>query len=171
MKTSLSKGYTLVELIVAIGLFSIIMTLAAGAYLLMISIARETQAAASGIDNLAFASEVMLRTIRTGTNYSCGGGSGDCTNGGSTFSVTDSNGVVQTFTKTGTAITQNNVSLTDPSITITSLTFYVDGTKTPPSDYNQPYATITISGTVNTGPGKTQSFTLETGAAMRGTDI
>lgn len=171
MTPSITKGYTLIELIVAIGLFSIVMTLAAGAYLLMVSINRQAQGAASGIDNLAFASEVMLRTIRTGTAYSCGGGNGDCTNGGTTFSVTDQNGVMQTFTKTGAAITENNASLTDPSVTITSLTFYVSGTKKPPADYTQPYVTISISGTVSTGPGKTQAFTIETGAAMRGSDI
>lgn len=169
MTPSRAKGYTLIELIVAIGLFSIVMTLAAGAYLLMISVNRETQAAASGIDNLSFATEVMLRTIRTGTNYSCGGG--DCASGGTSFSVTDSNGAVQTFTKTGSAITQNGASLTDPSVIISSLTFYVDGTRAAPGDYLQPYATISISGTVAIGPGKTKAFTLETGAAMRGSDL
>lgn len=165
-----AHGYTLVELIVAIGLFSVVMTLAAGSYLLMISINRQTQAATSGIDNLAFASEVMLRTIRTGVSFSCNG-VGDCASGGTSFSVVDSTGATQTFTKTGTAITQNNVSLTDPSISISSLTFYVDGTHAAPTDYLQPYATISISGTVSTGPGKTQAFTLETGAAMRGSDL
>ncbi|HVM58918.1 MAG TPA: prepilin-type N-terminal cleavage/methylation domain-containing protein, partial [Candidatus Paceibacterota bacterium] len=64
-----SGGYTLVELIVAMGLFAIIMTLSTGAYLIMISVNRHAQAISTGIDNLSFALEDMTRTIRTGTVY------------------------------------------------------------------------------------------------------
>lgn len=165
-----SRGYTLIELMVAVGLFAIIMTLAAGAYLLMINANRQAQARASGINNLAFAAETMLRTIRTGRNYTCGT-SGDCTNGGTTFSVIDQNGAQQTFSSANGAITQNGIALTDPSVTITSLTFYARGTAVAPTDYLQPYAIVTITGTVSAGPNATQSFNVETSAAMRGSDI
>ena len=169
MKPLLSQGYTLIELIVAVGLFAVVMTLSSGAYLLMINANRQAQAQSGGINNLAFAAETMLRTIRTGRSYSCNG-VGDCPSGGSTFSVVDQNGVTQTFTLTGTAITENNASLTDfTSVTVNSLTFYVDGTHV--GDSLAPYATIVITGQVTTGPGKTMPFTIETGAEMRGSDI
>ena len=74
------------------GLFSLVMLLASGAYLVMIGISRQTQSVATGINNLSFALEAMTRTIRTGTNYSCDNG-GDCSNGGSIFSVRNINGV------------------------------------------------------------------------------
>lgn len=166
------KGYTLIELIIAVGLFALVMTLASGAYLLMISISRQTQSVATGIDNLSFAAETMTRTIRTGADYSCGGaGGGDCSGGGSSLSVTNPSGATMTYALSGGAITQNGSPLTDPLVNITSLMFYVEGTAPAPSDYEQPHATISISGTITSGPGKTESFTLQTGATMRGTDI
>lgn len=164
-------GYTLIELIIAVGLFALVMTLASGAYLLMISISRQTQGVSTGIDNLAFAAETMTRTIRTGTEYSCGGGGGDCSGGGSSLSVRSPSGALITYTLSGGAITQNGSRLTDPSVTITSLMFYVEGTRPAPTDYRQAHATIIISGTITPAPGKTESFTLQTGATMRGTDI
>lgn len=173
MRTNRTRGYTLIELIVAVGLFALIMTLATGAYLVMISVARQTQAVSIGIDNLAFALETMTRTIRTGTNYSCAG-AGDCAGGGSTFSVISPKGAPTTYARSGGAITENGTPLTDPTVTVTALTFYADGTvsdSVTPSNDRQPLVIITVSGTVASGPGKTVPFTVETSAAMRGSDI
>ncbi len=169
-KTTDTRGYTLIELIIAVGLFSLVMLLASGAYLVMIGISRQTQSVATGINNLSFALETMTRTIRTGTNYSCDNG-GDCSNGGSIFSVRNINGVTITYALSGGVITQNGAPLTDPSVDVSSLLFYAYGTGKPPSDYQQPHATIIVSGTISSGPDKTESFTVETGASMRGTDI
>lgn len=171
-----SRGYTLIELIVAVGLFAIVMLLASGAYLTMIGLNRQVQGISAGVDNLAFALESMTRDIRTGSNYSCGG-VGDCASGGSSFSMKNSNGISVSYALSGSAIqkTTNGVqsALTDPSVTITSLTFYAVGTKTTAqNDTQQARVTIVVSGTVSVGPNKPpQSFTIETGASMRGSDI
>ena len=174
MPMTRSRGYTLIELIVAMGLFSLIMLLASGAYLILIGANRQAQAISTGIDNLSFALESMTRSIRTGTNYNCGG-LGDCPNGASSFSVVDDNGASVTYSLVGSAIqkmTGNTAStLTDPSVTISSLTFYAFGTHPVPTDYQQARVTIIVSGTVSSGPGKTEPFTIETGATMRGSDI
>ncbi|KKW46894.1 MAG: hypothetical protein UY97_C0002G0005 [Parcubacteria group bacterium GW2011_GWB1_57_6] len=157
-------GYTLIELVVAVGLFALIMTLASGAYLVMIGVNQQSQGIATGINNLSFALETMTRAIRTGTNYSCGGG--DCT-GGTNFSVLNASGATMTYLLSGGVITQNGVALTDSSVQISSLKFYASGTAG--SDSQQPRVTIVVSGTV---PGKApQQFTVETGATMRGSDI
>jgi prepilin-type N-terminal cleavage/methylation domain-containing protein len=171
MKRKRARGYTLIELIVSVGLFALVMMLVSGAYLMMINVTRQAQGLATGIDNLSFTLETMTRTIRTGTNYSCNSG-GDCSSGGTTFSVTNSSGTTMVYTLSNGAIMQNNVVLTDPSVNVTSLKFYVTGTsKTSNGDYQQPHVTITISGTVSSGPGKTEPFSIETGATMRGTDL
>ena len=161
------SGYTLIELIISVGLFALIMTLATGAYLVMIGINRQVQGFTTGIDNLAFALEDMTRSIRTGTLYS--------STQGNTFSFTRSDGVTTvTYSLSGSAI-QKSINggaaspLTDPSVTITSLIFYPVGTA--PGDTEQPRVTMVVSGTVSSGPGKTESFTVETGATMRGSDI
>lgn len=172
-------GYTLVELIVSVGLFALIMTLASGAYLVMIGVSRQTQALSLGIDNLAFALETMTRTIRTSTQYSCGGG--DC-EGGTSFSVRTTGGDTVSYSRSnsyspsgeGTVIQNNSESgiapLTDPSVDVTSLTFYAYGTA--PGDDEQPRVVILVAGTVSAGPGKPPvDFMVQTEAVMRGSDI
>ncbi|MBU6214576.1 prepilin-type N-terminal cleavage/methylation domain-containing protein [Patescibacteria group bacterium] len=176
-----SKGFTLVELIVSLGLFAIVLLLAAGAYLIMINLNRQAQAEAVGIDNLSFALETMTRTIRSGTQYSCNG-VGDCNNpSGTVFKVHSFIGGVGqdvTFGRTVANgigyITQNGNPLTDTTtVDVKSLTFYVSGTAPAASrDARQPYVLILIKGSVSTGP-STPPLTLylETSAAMRGSDL
>lgn len=174
MKSNRSSGYTLVELIVAIGLFSFVMTLSSGAYLMMIGLNRKAQGVATGINDFSFALETMARDIRTGSAYSCGG-LGDCPNGASSFSFLNRNGTLVTYSLSGSTliktISSAQSTLTDPSVTISSLTFYAYGTRPVPTDYQQPRVVIIVSGTVSTGAGKEESFTVETAATMRGTDI
>lgn len=172
--TNSARGYSLIELMVSVSIFALVMVLAAGSYLLMISISRHVQGLATGIDNLAFGLESMTRAMRTGTGYNCAG-QGDCSGGASNFSFVDSLGQTVTFSLSSGRIyrTVSGVSspLTEPSVEVTRLTFYVNGTGKPPGDYRQPYVTMVISGTTSAGPGKTESFFVETSAAMRGTDL
>ena len=171
------KGFTLIELMVATGLFAVVMVLASGAYFMVINLTRQSQSIATGIDNLSFAIETMTRDIRTGTGYSSAG-TGDCMSGSesNSFSFSDEAGNAVTYTLSGAALqkTLNAYSfiLTDPSVTITSLLFYACGTQVVPGDYLQPRVIMVISGTVSLGAGKTpQSFTVQTEATMRGLDI
>jgi prepilin-type N-terminal cleavage/methylation domain-containing protein len=176
MKNNHTRGYTLVELIVAIGLFAMIMVLASGAYLVMINASRQAQGTAAGIDNLSFALETMTRTIRTGASYSCGIAEEDC-DGGTSFSVTNG-GKKTAYAWDGSAITQSQddgdaKSLIDSAVKIESLKFYAVGTKSfsETGDKRQARVTIVVKGEVSSGPGKFLPFTVETSATMRGTDI
>ncbi len=168
------RGYTLIELIVAVGLFAFVMMMSASAYLIMIALNHQAQGTTVGINNLSFALETMTRDIRTGSAYSCGG-AGDCPTGGASFSFNDKEGTPVSYSLSGSSLQKVTngvpVSLTDPSVVITSLTFYTSGSQPVPSDYHQPRLTIIVVGSVSTGPGKTQPFTVETGATMRGSDI
>ncbi len=184
------RGFTLVELIVSVGLFAIVMTLAAGAYLLVIGVNQQTQGVTTGINNLSFALESMTRTIRTGTRYGCGTHFTDCASGsGGTFVLYDASNVETYYkrsisssecggTTTGCIVKSINGGaswqpLTDPSVSVTSLTFYLTGSQTVSggADYTQPYVLIVAQGTISVGPGKTRSFSVETSAIMRGTDL
>jgi hypothetical protein len=167
---------------VSIGLFAIVMTLVAGAYLMIINVSRQAEGISTAVDGVSYALEDMARTIRTGSGYGCGLIAGiDCpyaalgTGGSTTFTLTDQNNLAQTFTlKTvngNGVIYQNSTALTDPSINVTSLKFYATGTK-PASqgDYAPPYVTILISGTVTAGK-QVLPFSVETSATMRGVDL
>ncbi|MHB8710122.1 MAG: PilW family protein [Minisyncoccota bacterium] len=179
MKNDASKGFTLIELMVAIGLFATVMTIAAGAYLTIIHANQQAQAIASGIDNVSFALDSMTRSIRSGSTYGCPTQGKDCyPTPGPTFAFKDVYGtpITYTFDSSSRSIQEmkNNdgvwITLTDPSVHITSLEFYVSGTQSysTSGDILQPYVTIVVSGFA--GPVNTKSFTVESSAAWRGSD-
>jgi prepilin-type N-terminal cleavage/methylation domain-containing protein len=79
--TRQKKGFTLVEMIVSIGLFTIVLFIASSAFLAVLNADRKSRATRTAIDNLNLSLEDMSRRIKTGTTYNCGGGLGtaDCT--------------------------------------------------------------------------------------------
>ena len=64
-------GFTLIEMIVSLGVFSVVVTTAVGAMLVLISTNQQLQAEQSVMTNLAFALDTMTREMRTGFNYYC----------------------------------------------------------------------------------------------------
>ncbi len=164
-----ARAFTLIELMVALGLFAVIMTIAAGSYLTMINANRHAQALAKGVDNLSFALEVMTRTISTGSHYDQIG----------THELTflNKDGVSVTYAVANNALRQTvggvTAVLTDPSVTIGSsqLTFIITGKQSVNSDQEQARVQINVHGSVNVGPGSTKSFDIETLATMRGSDL
>lgn len=65
------SGFTLVELIVSVGLFTAVIFVATGALLSVVALNKKAQAQQSAINNLNFALENIARSIRTGSNYRC----------------------------------------------------------------------------------------------------
>ncbi len=65
------KGFTLIEILVAITLFTVIMVSAVGSLIAINDANRRTQAVRSAIDNVNFALDTMSRRLRTGMNYHC----------------------------------------------------------------------------------------------------
>lgn len=175
-----TKGFTLIELIVSLALFSVVMLLSSGAYLLMINLNRQAQALAFGVNNLSFALETMTRSIRTGTDYGCKNprSEANCADTSeSSFNFTDIDGNQIVYKLVNKAINKEvpvgdgSVGpITDTSLVkVTALDFYIQGVSN--NDFKQPYVTIVAKGTVSTSPGKTQAFNVETSATMRGPDI
>ncbi len=69
--TSKKSGFTLIEIIVSLALFSVVITIAVGALLILIASNRQLQNEQSVLSNLSFALDSMTREIRTGANYYC----------------------------------------------------------------------------------------------------
>lgn len=74
------KGFTLIEMIVSLGVFAVVVVVAVGALLSIISTNRQLQAEQSVMTNLAFALDSMTREIRTGYAYFCGDVNSDTAN-------------------------------------------------------------------------------------------
>lgn len=73
ISSSGQKGFTLIEMIVSLGLFSVVTTIAVGALVALIGTNEQLQNERSVMTNLSFALDSMTREIRTGTNYYCAG--------------------------------------------------------------------------------------------------
>ena len=65
------KGFTLIEMLVSVALFSIAMVLALGSLLSLSSADRKAESLKAAINNVNFALDSMSRDIRTGWNWGC----------------------------------------------------------------------------------------------------
>jgi len=66
-----TKGFTLVEMLVAIAIFMSVMVSAVGALISIIHANSKAQSIKTVIDNVTFAVDSISRNVRQGTNYSC----------------------------------------------------------------------------------------------------
>ena len=73
MHTHSQRGFTFIEMMVSLGIFSIVMTIAMAAFFNLLSLDRQVRATNDVVGNLDFAVDSMERAIQTGTNYQCGG--------------------------------------------------------------------------------------------------
>lgn len=70
MKTT--KGFTLIEIMVAVSIFAVVMLVGVGALLTMVEVNKRAQGINSVMNNLNAAIEQMSRSIRVGSTYYCG---------------------------------------------------------------------------------------------------
>ena len=155
LRTRSLTGFTLIELIVSVGIFMIIMLMAIGSLAGMANADRKAQSIQTVVDNLNFALDDISRSIRTGTTYHCGTASepsgegslsatNDCAANGSTymaFRASGGNTIVYWFapaSSCGTAYSGGCIEesldggssflpLTSPNFYIDSMRFYVIG--------------------------------------------
>lgn len=72
MNYKYKKGFTLIEVLTAISIFSTVMIIIIGALLMLNNANKKAQALRAVVDNLNFAIEDMTRNIKTGSEYACG---------------------------------------------------------------------------------------------------
>lgn len=194
------RGFTLVELIVSVGLFAIVMTVSIGTLLIVIDANRRAQSLNAAMTNVSFAVDSMTRNIRTGYDYFCatagslggsgtdlplgaveGGSNADCVSGDTAFVFTNQRTNERTayqFTEIGgNGVIQQKVedggwfTITASDVDIDSASsFTVRGAGTP-GDVNQPQATIIIAGEVLNKLSDSTTFILQSNAAQRVLDF
>jgi len=69
--TNKKKGFTLIEMIVSLALFSIVAVIGAGALLKIIAADKKAESLKTVINNMNFALESLTRESRMGTKYFC----------------------------------------------------------------------------------------------------
>ncbi len=189
------RGFTLVEILVAVALFSVVMTVSVAALLSLVTANRKTQALQSVMSNLNTSLDSIVRATRTGSAYHCGSGdiqtTRSCPGGDTLFAFrpycngpscdpTDRWEYQYDASRTicGADIckteygdsTVGPYAITAPEVTIEHLRFYVIGTDK--NDSIQPKVLIELKGTAGGTSLRTRSdFTIQAVAAQRILDL
>ncbi|MDO8590023.1 MAG: type II secretion system protein [bacterium] len=173
----MKKGFTLIELMVAISIFIIVMTISMGSIVGVFDANRKSRSLKTVLNNLNLAMESMSKEMRFGTNYHCGAGNvtvpQNCNTGGTLMSFLSSDNAQITYRLNGETMQKRigsggYIAVTAPEIIIDDLIFYTLGAAT--GDTLQPKVIVRIKSHV--GAGKSRSdFTLETLVSQRTFDI
>ena len=180
-----NSGFSLVELIVALAVFTIIMTISMGSILSVFDANKKSKSLQIVMDNLNLATESMTRTIRFATNYHCDITQGststprDCPSGATSIAVTDSTGRLIVYKLVGSQIFRSinggvDYAVTSTDIAVTNLSFWVFGSAlfNNGADTFQPRAIIVMRGFVGQlnnqrNIQRSSSFSLETTVSQR----
>jgi len=196
-RSTAHSGFTLVEMIVAVALFSVVMLVAVGALLALVGANRKAQALQSVMNNLDITLDGMARSIRMGSNFHCGSTGTlttpqDCSVNGDTLFAFEPYGNTSAdqpwIYSLGTGITcgerricksvngQTAVAITAPEVSIDDMDFYVVGSNrgctVNPCDTVQPKVVIVIKGTAPVQNSKSRtSFHIQVTAVQRLLDL
>jgi type II secretory pathway pseudopilin PulG len=176
-------GFTLVEMLIAVSLFIIVVTISIGALLSVYDANKKARSSKTVVDNLNLSIENMARTIRFGSSYYCGVSSSisatnDCSSGNNSVSVTfRGNRIVYRWNGTIDDPIQrsddggiNYTNITSSETKIQYLKFYVFGSNLSPNT-EQPYVIAVIKGYSGTKLTTQTEFSIETMMSQRALDI
>lgn len=188
------RGFTLIEMMVAVSIFAMVMMIGVGALLSLVEANRRAQAINSVMNNLNAALESMTRSTRVGTTYYCQSSSvppakgtlsqpRGCTAGAllafeSARGDHDDINDQIVYRLNGTQIERSLdsgdtwVALTAPEVTIETLQFYVVGAESlsDAGDRIQPRVLMRIKGSAPI-PGGTTRFNVQASVVQRILDI
>lgn len=193
-KIKFSRGFTLVELMVATSIFISIMLMAMGSLVVSNDTSKRAEQLRVSMDNVNFAMETMTRSIRMGNTYSCGNDviqlpivATDCISGGNYLAFNpadnmkidgkdvivyqlkqDNSNNNSSLQRCSSDNTSSCVNITSPDVDIDTLKFFVNGSSG--TDGKQPSVYIIMRGSV-TIKGEKTSFALQTLASQRSTEI
>lgn len=175
-----SGGFTLVEMLIAISLFIVVVTISLGALLTIFDANRQAQSSKTVMDNLNFAIDDMTRVVRFGTNYHGCSDSNlstpmDCPSGDDILALNFKGDTVVFRLLSGTIQKSEDggmsyVNITSPETIIQHLQFYVFGAQSS-LDEVQPYVIAVIKGYVDSKPTTSSVFTVQTVMSQRKLDI
>ena len=193
-------GFSLIELLVALSIFTIVITMAVGTLLVLIDANGKAQNIQTTMTNLNFALDSMTREIRTGNNYICLTRTGlpstvqsetatpvDCSSGnflsiiegGSSLTAGSGSSRIEymlhdnsLYRRVGDA-TEPWLAITSSDITIETLEFVVSGSRSYNDSANeeQPLVSIFIAGEAGELEAVDTSFELQTTVAQRLLDV
>lgn len=173
-KYEAAKGFSLVELLVSIGIFAIVMVISVNSLLILMDANAKVQGDYAVISNVSFAIDSITRNIRTGIDQYCAGSIGDavplpttasdCADGSVIVFTDGETGDRTGYRLNGTSIEQKIedgswLQVTSDNVSITSFLFTVAGSGG--GDSFQPRIRFLIQGEVEDAGGNTTDFSLQ----------
>ncbi len=172
-----NKGFTTIELIISSGLFAVLIVAVTGVLLSTVSVNRQANLIKGVMNDIDFALENMMRTIRTGKDYDCGsdGAPKNCPMiPSSRMSLTDQYPcrvtyeledfkIKRTISGNVTCNERGEGFITSSDVKITRLDFYVFGVD---EVKMQPAVLVIVSGEMKYRD-QTASFSVESFATQR----
>lgn len=188
------RGFTLVELMVSLAVFSIVMTVSVGTLLVLVDLNAKAQALYSASTNLSFALDSMSREMRTGYRYNCGESNSDSVQNLPDEGVSDDCDIPQNPSGTLVAFSREEdgkqmgyrLNTADHSIEqkerggnwvrITAEEVYIEVFEVTVrnsdlNDNNQPTVDLRVEGYVNNGLDTDTDFFIQTHIVQRRIDI
>ena len=157
------KGFTLIELMVATSIFSMVMLASLGALFTLLGASKNSRATHTAMDNVNFALESMTRSIRMGSKYYCTEvgntpptnfvNGNNCSGGGTAISFLPQGekGTPTTYMLENRTIKKyigeesNGVQVISDAVNVEDLEFYVAGAE---DEEEQPRVFIKLKGEV-----------------------
>jgi prepilin-type N-terminal cleavage/methylation domain-containing protein len=185
---NLMCGFTLIELMVSIALFTVVSLIGVGALLTVIDANRKSQSLKSVVNNLTFGLESLSKNMRVGTTYHCDtmpaippyDSPQDCAAGGDIIAYEKSGGDPLDFSDqtvyrlNGTKIERSSnggltfQSVTSDAVEVTNFKVFVFGSGV--IDGLHPRVVIVMRGNVNFGKNAKTEFDLQTSISQRELD-
>lgn len=192
-KFSTTRGFTLVEMLVSVAIFTVIIMVSVNTLLAMVDANKKAQSLRSVMNNLNAAVENMSRSIRVGRTYHCGDiiditSPKNCTSGSSVLAFLPAGGdpalstnrVVYRLNTSTHQIERSLdsgatwIGITAPEVVVNNLAFYTVGAFTSrgsPSDNVQPRVVMVVQGVAGEGEALQSEFNIQTTVSQRLLDI
>jgi len=182
MNKKQNKGFTLIEIMTALSIFIIVMTVSMGSIIGIFDTNRKSRSLKVVMSNLSIAVETMSREIRFGRNYHCETSADatppftapqNCPNGGElvSFLSNDNEQIVYRVNNNSIEASKDGgltySQITAPEIKIDRMAFYVIGAGIAPLNNLQPRVYMNIGGQSGTTDKTKSSFSLQTMISQR----
>jgi len=176
-----NRGFSLVEMLVAVSIFAIVMVVSVGTLIVLVTSSGVTQRIQSLATNLSFAMDMMTRDIRTGYDYYCTSSISGTLNSGTNNCADGESGIIFTNSETDdrTAYRFNSsngslelridsgswIRLTSSEVIIEDAKFYVTGSTR--GDGVQPQVRVLVRGTPTNTTFQVSTFYLQSTLTQR----
>jgi Tfp pilus assembly protein PilW len=186
------SGYTIIETMIAVSLFTVIVVLGIGSLLNANRLHQKSRDMRSILDNLSFIMDDMSRNIRTGSNYYCLAGAVSALPSPFVAQSCPAAGFGIAFEASGGNLANNGdqwvyyilggkiykstagdagFQITPDEVVIDQVNgFSIYGAEPPPGDTRQPFVTIRLVGHITT-KNVTTPFSLQTSVTQRLVDV